>query len=265
MTTARFGGTAYEISGAGPAVMLVHGLGMSRAMWRWQEPALARRFRVLRHDLLGHGESDRTARPYAMTDMVDQVLGLADHLGLGRFALVGFSLGGLIVQATALAAPERVAALVILNAAHDRAPAERDAVLARVAQAERDGPSATIDAAISRWFTAAYAAAHPDVIEQVRAWILANDPKVYPHAYRLLATADAPLAQAITAIRCPTLVMTGAEDHGNSPAMAERMARLIPGARLDIVPGLRHMGLAEAPERFNDAIVPFLAEALAHP
>lgn len=262
MAAHQWNGTTYEVSGDGPPVILVHGLGMNRYMWQWQEPALGTRFRVVRYDLFGHGESDKPRGAYPMDRMVGQVMGLADHLGLERFGLVGFSLGGLIVQATALAHPRRVAALVTLNAAHDRTPPERDAVLKRVEQAARDGPQATVDAALQRWFTPGFAASHPDVIDRVRSWILANDPAVYPTLYRLLATADAPLAQAIAAIRCPTLVMTGADDAGNSPAMGERMGRLIRGARVVIVPGLRHMGLAENPDVFNAEIVAFLTHAL---
>jgi 3-oxoadipate enol-lactonase len=263
MTATIWNGTAYDVTGAGPAVILVHGLGANRHMWQWQEPALARQFRIVRYDLLGHGDSDKPRGPYSMDRMVEQVLGLADHLKLDRFGLVGFSLGGLIVQATALAHPERVAALVILNAAHDRTAAERQAVMTRVEQAERDGPHATVDAALARWFTPGFAERRPDVIDRVRSWVLANDPDVYPSIYRLLATADAPLVHAIAAIRCPTLVMTGAEDNGNSPAMAESMGRRIPGARVVIVPGVRHMGLAENPGAFSAEIVPFLWQALA--
>ena len=114
-------------------------------------------------------------------------------------------------------------------------------------------------AALGRWFTADYAARHPEMLERVRNWILANDPEVYPLIYRVLAEGDEELARAITAIRCPTLVLTGGEDHGNSPDMSRRLAALIPGARVEIIPGLRHMGLAEDPEAFNSRLVPFLA------
>ena len=57
------------------------------------------------------------------------------------------------------------------------------------------------------------------------------------------------------------MVLTGGEDHGNSPDMSRRMAALIPGARAEIIPGLRHMGLVEDPEAFNSRLVPFLAAA----
>ncbi len=261
----RIEGTAYEVAGpehgAGPPVVLVHGLGMTRAMWDWQWPALTARFRVLRYDLLGHGASAKPPGPYSLTRFADQIAGLMEQLRWERAALVGFSLGGMIVRAFALAHPARAAALAILNSAHARSEAERDAVRKRVAIAEAGGPAATVDEALARWFTAEYGARHPEVLERVRGWILANDPAVYPLSYRVLAEGDLELAEAASAIACPTLVMTGAEDRGNSPDMARRLAALIPGAELAILPGLRHMGLAEDPEAYNRRLVEFLARS----
>lgn len=259
------GGTVYEVDGSGPTVVLVHGLGMNRFMWDWQWDALRARFCVVRYDLLGHGESAKPRRSYSMEDFVDQLLGLAEALKLERFALVGFSLGGLIAQAFTLAHPGRVVALAILNAAHDRTEAQREAVRARVAQAAAEGPAATVEAAMERWFTEDFAARRPEVLERVRRWILANDPAVYPAAYRVLAEADAPLAKAIEAIGCPTLVITGEDDRGNAPAMARRMAGLIPGARAEILPGLRHMALAEDPEAVAALLIPFLEGVSGRP
>jgi 3-oxoadipate enol-lactonase len=255
-------GTVFESAGEGPPVVLVHGLGMTRVMWDWQWPALTGRFRVVRYDLLGHGASDKPREAYSLARFADQIAALMDGLGIDRAALVGFSLGGMIVRAFALARPERVSALAILNSAHGRTEEERAAILIRVEQAAIEGPQATVDAALARWFTPSYGASHPEVLERVRRWILANDREVYPLIYRVLAEGDAELAEVIAAIRSPTLVMTGSEDHGNSPDMARRMAALIPGARCEIVPGLRHMGLAEDPEAFNGPLLSFLEDAL---
>jgi pimeloyl-ACP methyl ester carboxylesterase len=107
-------------------------------------------------------------------------------------------------------------------------------------------------------FTDDFAARHPEVLAQVRTWVSANDPGVYPAVYRLLAEGDIGLEASIAGIRCPALVVTGGEDHGNSPRMAERMAALIPQAQLAILPGLRHMALAEDPPAVNDILAPFL-------
>ncbi len=255
-------GTVFETEGQGSPVVLVHGFGMTREMWDWQWPALTGRFQAVRYDLLGHGASDKPRDAYSLARFADQTAAVMDGLGIDRAALVGFSLGGMIVRAFALARPERVTALAILNSAHDRTEEERAAVLMRVEQAAREGPRTTVDAALARWFTPSYGASHPEVLDRVRRWILANDREVYPLIYRVLAEGDVELAAAVAAIRSPTLVMTGGEDHGNSPDMARRMAALIPGARCEIVAGLRHMGLAEDPEAFNGPLVSFLEEAV---
>lgn len=258
----RIGGTVYETEGDGPPVVLVHGLGMTRAMWDWQWPALVGRYRAVRYDLLGHGESDRPRKGYSLARFADQTAEVMDGLGFDRAALVGFSLGGMIVCAFALARPERVTALAILNSAYGRSEDERAAVLKRVEQAARDGPGATVEAALERWFTAGYAAAHPEVLDRVRGWILGNDPEIYPLIYRVLAEGDRELAERVAAIRAPTLVMTGGEDPGNTPDMSRRLAAVIPAARCEILAGLRHMGLVEDPEAFNRPLLAFLDEAL---
>ena len=258
----RSGETAYDISGEGPPVVLVHGLGLNRGMWRWQLPALTPHFTVVTYDLLWQGESAKPAGDCSLSLFAGQLARLLDDIGVARCAVVGFSLGGMIARAFALAHPQRVTALAILNSAHDRTEAERDAVRERVEQGRQHGPSATVEAALERWFTPGAAARDPETMALIRRWILANDPAVYPEVYSVLAEGDRELAEAISAIRCPTLVMTGEDDLGNSPDMARRMAALIPDARVEIAPGLRHMGLAEAPERYNEVIVPFLEEVL---
>ena len=261
MTAETFQDTAYCTEGEGYPVVLVHGMGLNRHMWEWQLPFLTPRHQVVRYDLLGHGDSDKPVKPYALNDFVEQLARLTDGIGLKRFALAGFSLGGLIVQAFALAHPDRVSALAILCAGHDRSDEERAGMLQRLEIAEQQGHAATVEMAIERWFTEGFAARRPDVIERVRQWMIANDPKVYPLIYRVLAEGDRPLARAIAGIRCPTLVLACELDHGNSPAMARRMAELIPDARAAIVPGLKHMGLAEDPDAIARELAPFLENA----
>lgn len=255
-------GTVCEITGDGPAVVLVHGFGFDRHMWRWLVPDLTG-FRVLTYDLIGHGQSPDPPGEPDLRMFGEQILRLIDHCGIERCAVAGFSLGGMIARRFALDHADRMTALAILNSAHDRTPEERAAILKRVCAARRSGPSATVESALGRWFTAPFRHANPAVMDQVRRWVIANRAEVYPQIYRVLAEGDAELAQPIRAIRCPTLVMTGAEDRGNSPAMTRRMAEVIPGAEAVILPGLRHMGLAENPALFNGPLVGFLNRVLS--
>ena len=262
MTRITAGGTAYELQGQGPAVVLVHGMGLNRALWQWLLPALTPHFQVLTYDLLGHGESaDPVGQPDLRT-FTAQTLELLDDCGLARCAVVGFSLGGMIARRFALDHPDRLSALAILHSAHDRSAAERAAIMRRVATARQSGPAATVDAALARWFTDGFQTRQPEMMALVRSWVTANRKDVYAPIYQVLAQGDAEIAATITEIRCPTLVMTGAEDSGNSPDMAQRMASAIPGARSVILPGLRHMALAEDPTTFNAPLVSFLTEML---
>lgn len=254
--------TACERQGSGPEVALIHGLGLNRAMWQWQLPALVPHFQVVSYDLLGHGESARPTRAPDLAMFSDQLLRLMDRCGIERAAIVGFSLGGMIARRFAVDHPDRLSALAILHSAHNRSSKEREAVRERVRQVLASGPSVTVDAALERWFTPAFSAANREVMALVRGWILANDPGVYPEVYRVLAEGDAELAQGIECISCPTLVMTGGEDFGNSPDMARRMAMCISGARAVILPGLRHMAPVEAPQAVNGPLVDFLLHAL---
>ena len=253
-------GTSWIKKGSGPPVILVHGLGLNSQMWQWQIDSLIPHFSVIYYDLLGHGESVNPEIPCKLTQFNEQLLELMDGMKLEQSALVGFSLGGLIVQDFALTHPEKVSALVILNTAHGRTETERKAVLVRVQQAKQHGPASTVEASLQRWFSTDFASSNPEILEKIKAWIMANDKEIYPEIYRVLAESDEQLKDAIRDIRCPTLVMTGEDDHGNSPEMTKRMAKLIPDARAVILPGLRHMGLAENPQAVNSSLVSFLQE-----
>ncbi len=263
MSTREPGETVYELRGSGPTVTLIHGLGLNRAMWQWQLPALVPHFKMLTYDLLWHGESGRPAGAPDLVMYSEQLLGVMDRCGIERAAIVGFSLGGMIARRFALDYPDRLWALAILNSAHDRTPAEREVILKRVRQAQGSDPSSTANAALERWFTADFRVANPGMMTLIREWIVANDPAVYPEIYRVLAEGDTEIAREIDRISCPTLVLTGEEDFGNSPDMAKKMAMLIPGARAEILPGLRHMALAESPQVFNELLVSFLHNALS--
>jgi pimeloyl-ACP methyl ester carboxylesterase len=263
MSSSRLDETAHDLQGSGPAVVLIHGLGLNRAMWQWQLPALVPHFTVLTYDLLGHGAS---AKPTGVPDLSmfsEQLLRVMDRCEIERAAVAGFSLGGMIVRRFALDHPDRLSAMAILHSAHDRTPSEREAILKRARQAQDTGPSSTADAALDRWFTPDFRAANPHVMNLIREWILANDPQVYPGIYRVLAEGDVEIARGLERISCPTLVMTGEEDLGNSANMAKRMTALIPGAHEVILPGLRHMALAESPQVFNRALASFLQSALS--
>ncbi len=112
---------AYQMSGAGPAVVLAHGFGLDMRMWDLQADHLAARFRVVRYDCRGFGASGPFDPAVPYTHAGD-LLALLDHLSIEQAALAGLSFGGRVVMQAALAAPQRVRGLALLDAVLDDVP-----------------------------------------------------------------------------------------------------------------------------------------------
>lgn len=255
------GGTAYDLSGpeGAPVVALIHGLGLTRqSTWGAIAPMLSQRFRVLSYDLCGHGQSILPPDGSSLTVLSEQLIALMDELGIGQAALVGFSLGGMINRRCAMDHGGRVSSLVVLNSPHERGPALQQQVEAAARDAGAGGPEATIDAALARWFTQDFRAAHADLVAAIRRVVLANDPDTYALHRRVLAEGVTELIRPQVSIRHPTLVMTSQFDSGSTPAMAQTIADEIDGAEVITVPGLKHLGLIEQPELFTAPIIAFL-------
>jgi len=248
----------FESSKKGEAVLLIHGLGLNQSMWAEQTKALAARGPVITYDLYGHGASPPPAETPSLGLFADQAASVLRHFALKKAVVAGFSLGGMIARRMAMTYPLEVAALAILHSPHRRTEAEHNAIQRRVHQAAKDGPAATVDAAIERWFTEGFRARDPATIQQVRDWVMANDPAVYPPIYQMLVDGVDELVSPLPPISCPALVMTGDEDFGNHPGMSAAIAGEIPGAELVVLEGLRHMAMMEAPDVFNPHLLRFL-------
>lgn len=257
-------GTVYEVSGPqdAPVIVLVHGLGLNRAVWQWMVPDLAARFCVVSYDLVGHGDSAPPKGHPSLRDLARQLADLLDHLRVGKAAVVGFSLGGMVARRFAQDFPARARALAILHSPHRRTADAQEAIIARVEQAKDAGPAATVEAALVRWYTDAARAARPDLMDQTRRWVLANDPKTYPQLYSILAEGIDEIVVPSPPISCPALVLTADEDFGNGPEMSAAIAAEIKDSRLVVLTGLRHMALAENPEAVNRPVMEFLSEVL---
>jgi len=223
-------------------------------------PALRGDWRVVRHDLYGHGESGPAPEDATLSTYAAQVVELMDMLGIARAAVVGFSIGGMIGQRLALDRPDRLSALAILNAPHDRGPEAQAVVEARAARVRDEGPMATLPAALERWFTPGYRAARPEVMDRVRDWRARVEPGSYARAAWVLAAGVRELVAPDRPVAVPTLVMTCEDDSGSTPEMSRAIARGIPGAEVRILPGLRHLGLMEEPDAFATPVTAFLAE-----
>jgi pimeloyl-ACP methyl ester carboxylesterase len=250
-------GIRYRLEGTGARpLVLVHGVGSYLEAWNGVVEQIAPRFRILRFDLRGHGRSARVKGRYEIEDFVRELLLLADHVGFARFSLCGFSLGGLIAQRAALDRPDRIDRLVLISTVAGRNEAEKERVLNRLAMLQTKEPGSHYDNSASRWFSEEFQRANPNLMATLRERNALNDPGCYAAAYRVLAETD--FGDELGQIRCPTLVATGEEDQGSNPRMARLMHERIAGSRLEILPGLRHSILVEAPSLVSDLMLDFL-------
>jgi pimeloyl-ACP methyl ester carboxylesterase len=244
-----------------PVLIFIHGLGLNQYVWQWQLPAFKQKFRLICFDLWGHGLSADAFVEPSLSLFVDQLRDVMDGLAIAKATLVGFSLGGMIARRAAQDMPERIERLILLNTAHKRTAEAQFAIEERVVQSEREGPDATVEAALLRWFTESYRNHNPEKMDLVRRWVLGNKKSVYHRNYRVLATGLEEIIAPDPPITCPTMVLTADQDYGNGPEMSKAIAEEIEGSELVILTGLRHMALMEDPEAVNQPMLDFLARS----
>ena len=241
------------VSGRGPHVTLVHGVGANLQSWDEVAARLEPHFTVVRLDLRGHGESGAIVGSCSLGDLASDVVRVWDDLGISKSHLAGFSLGGLIAQSLSLSHPGRIDRLAILSAVAGRTAEERGKVVGRLKLLQEGGIAAVTAAAEERWFTAEFRAEHPERVKARMEELLANDPVSYAAAYTVFATSD--LGDRLGEIRHPTLVATGENDIGSNTRMARMMHEHIKNSRLVILPRLRHSILVEASQQVADLLI----------
>ncbi len=248
----------YRIAGEGPRVTLNHGVGSDLESWDEVVPILSPHFTLLRYDMRGHGGSTKVRAPFGIDAFVDDYRTLLDHLGWESSSFVGFSLGGLVAQAVALAMPERIEKLAIVASVAGRTPEERKTVRERadnLASGNKVGHAAK--AAAERWFTDEFIAENPELVAERVRKAEAMDPVCYSYSYDVFASND--FIDELHKIRAEkTLVATGEQDPTGTVRMADLMAERIPNARPHIFPRYRHSMLGEAPREVAGVLLDFL-------
>ncbi len=270
------GETLYAVHAAadGPAIVLVHGFGGSTVTWTETLPVLAAAgYDAYAIDLRGFGLSDKGFNAdYHPPAQARRVLAWMDAAGLERAALVGHSMGGNVAAYAALAAPERVSALVLVDAA--------------ILSQERAWglPGTLIDGLLDapflrRWAQIALRRAAPDLFADLLRDATYNDAVLTPDLIssyeRALRTPEWELAllgmlrdadgdtAPVGQLRIPTLILWGVEDRWVLPSEGVRLETLIPGAERVEIAGAGHLPMHEAPEAFQAALLGFLERVIS--
>lgn len=239
-----------------PAIVMSHSLSAELEMWRPQADALKDRYRVVRYDTRGHGGTEVTPGPYTLELLAEDAMAFCDALGLERPHWVGLSMGGMIGQTAALAAPGRFRTLTLADTASGYPPEAAAGWGERIDNARANGMAAMVDATVDRWFSPGFVASGAPVLDRVRAMI-ANTP-VEGFCACGAGIAQLNLTHRLGEIAIPTLVICGEDDPGTPLEMSEIMAAGIPGARLAVLPVARHLSNLEDVDGFNAALSGFL-------
>ncbi|OYV33260.1 MAG: 3-oxoadipate enol-lactonase, partial [Rhodospirillales bacterium 20-64-7] len=236
--------------------LFANSLGTDCRLWGEVVPALSADYRVVLYDQRGHGMSENAPGPYRIEMLADDALALADHLKLEKFTFVGLSIGGLIAQAVALQAPERLSALVICDSAARIGNAE--GWNARIEAVRANGLASIADAVMQRWFTPTFRAANRLELAGWMQMLLSTPSDGYAAACAALRDAD--YTEALGRITAPTLVVCGADDQSTPPGLVQETAHRIPGARFEIIENCGHLPPAEQPQALTALLVRHLKE-----
>ena len=227
----------YQVTGAGPPVVLIHGLAGSSRWWKRNIEALARQFRVYVIDLIGFGRS-QGRHGFALNEAAELLAAWMERLGMGRAHLIGHSMGGVIAIDLAAQFPERVNHLVLVDAA--------------TFSFEHTLLQNVIGLAKTLWylpfsflpvlFTDAYRAG-PLTLWQAGRELLTTDTRA-----------------TLSEIKDPVLIVWGERDAVVPVEIGERLHHELPGAEFVVLEGAGHTPMWDQPEAFNHAVLRFLAE-----
>jgi len=257
--------THYELSGAGAALVLIHGFTDNLTMWFNQVPVFSRHFKVLTYDVRGHGGTEIPESRFSMEIFADDLRALLEALDIDRTCVLGYSMGGRIALQFALRHPEMTSGLIFANSGvlgSDVQPTPEQ--LAQLVERRKQmvelfetrDIEAIADGMAERSFSPGMRDEDPALFQKYVDVKLRNDPAHY------LAIMGA-MVQAVTnppdltRLECPALIIAGERDGFMSLDEARSMERAIRDVTVTILP-TGHAAALESPRAFNRAVLDFM-------
>ena len=235
----------YDTIGDGPPLLMLHGGLVDSRSWHGQH-RLADELQLIMPDTRGFGSSDSGPEGLTMATLADDAAAVLADAGAAGVHVLGFSIGGLIAQALAVRHPELVLGLILVGSVSTGAPIPRPPT------------GGVVVSHLDRVFSPAFkTAAGKEVLAAYSEMAAENSARGGIGAL-VQAVPSGPSDEELTRLRCPVLILHGELDGSIPFAQGERLAALIPTARLEPFPGCGHTVHLEAPERFNDAVRRFV-------
>ncbi len=246
----------YLEAGSGPTVILLHGLGGSSANWASNIGPLSQKYRVIVPDQIGFGRSDKPMINYRVGTLVDFLNGLYKELKIERASLVGNSLGGFTAAAFALAYPQKVDRIVLVDAAGFAFPKDVDTRAFNVLNpSTREG----VKQILSLIFYNKTMFVNDAVVDTFYAQKIATgDGYTIQQFIESIIRGEDVLDGKLGALKHPTLIIWGREDELTPLAMGERFKKEIANSELFIIEKCGHVPQMEKASEFNAALMKFL-------
>lgn len=256
----RVGRLFIEARGEGTPVLLWPSLLTDGGMWRFQIPALAERYRVLTIDPPGHGRSAPVRRAFSLDDCAEAVIEILDANGIERAHYAGLSWGGMTGMRVALAHPQRLRSLALLDSNADRETRKKVPLYKAMELVSRvfgAGVPAVLDVLDTIFFTQRTRRERPDILRDFRDQVVRMDPLSVQRSVDAVMFARRDIRDRLDAIRTPTLVAVGAKDVATPPSRSRDIADRIPGAEYVEIAEAGHLSALEAPERVTELLLRF--------
>jgi 3-oxoadipate enol-lactonase/4-carboxymuconolactone decarboxylase len=242
--------------GAGPPLLLLNSVGCDLTLWDTVLPHL-KKFRVLRMDMRGHGQSDSPPGDYTLDQLAADTVCVLDAAGVDKAAVCGLSLGGMTAMTLALNAPTRLSSLIL---ACTSAQVDRETWNTRIETVRAQGMAAIVDAVIARFFSEEFRRDHASEVQAIRDKFLRLNREGY--AGCCVAIRDMALLDSIARIAAPTLVIAGSKDIATAfEGHGSEILKRIPGAQLKMMPAA-HIAPVEMPDIFAAIVTTFLSGVL---
>jgi 3-oxoadipate enol-lactonase len=242
-----------------PRLVLIHSLALDRTIWDDVAAAIRGEAEILTYDCRGHGSSDHRPGTYTAESFAHDLAELLDHVGWGRVAIGGCSMGGCVALAFAGLLPARVAALGLIDTTAWYGPDAAEQFRQRAEAARAKGMSGMIEFQLTRWFSDAFRAARPDVLRRLSAIYVANDFECYAASCGLLGDVD--VRGHLSTFRLPVSIVVGEEDYATPVDMARQLHKAIPQSNLTVLPQARHLTPVERPDAIAEMLRGLLSRA----
>lgn len=241
----------YRIDGPEGGVPLVfsNSLATNLTMWDAQVPAFTDKFRVLRYDKRGHGQSEPKDDSIEIKTLADDVVALADALGFTGGHFCGLSIGGMTGQAVGLYHPEAFKSLA-LCATSSAIPSDLHPIWEdRIASVRKDGMGSMVDSTLARWFTDEFTKGAGQDMTTVGEMIRTTSSVGYIRCCEAIMRLN--YTDRLSGIKTPTILIPGEVDPALPMAMSEIIQDRIPGAEMQPVTGAAHLCNIQDPAQFN--------------